>query len=43
MLLEAKKMGLISNVKSELDEFISSGFRCSAALYEEILILSHEK
>ena len=43
MLLEAKKKGLISSVKSELDEFIASGFRCSAALYEEILILSHEK
>jgi len=43
MLLEAKKMGLISSVKSELNEFIASGFRCSAALYEEILMLSHEK
>jgi len=43
MLLEAKKIGLISSVKSELDEFIASGFRCSTALYEEILILSHEK
>jgi len=42
MLLEAKKMGLISSVKPELDELISSGFRCFAALYEEILTLSHE-
>ena len=42
MLLEAKKIGLILNVKSELDEFIASGFRCSAALYEKILVLSHE-
>lgn len=42
MLLEAKKIGLISSVKSELDELIASGFRCSAALYEEILMLSHE-
>lgn len=42
MLLEAKKMKLISSVKSELDEFIVSGFRCSSALYEEILMLSHE-
>jgi predicted nucleic acid-binding protein len=42
MLLEAKKTGLISSVKSELDELIASGFRCSAALYEEVLMLSHE-
>lgn len=42
MLLEARKMGLISSVKSELDEFIASGFRCSVALYEEILKLSHK-
>lgn len=41
-LLSAKKMGLISSVKSELDELITSGFRCSATLYEEILMLSHE-
>lgn len=42
MLLEAKKIGMISNVKSELDELLASGFRCSAALYEKILILSNE-
>ena len=42
MLLEAKKMGLILSVKSELDELIASGFRCSTALYEKILALSHE-
>lgn len=42
MLLEAKKIGLIPSVKPELDELISSGFRCSVALYEEILTLSHE-
>lgn len=42
MLLEAKKLGLILSVKSELSELIASGFRCSAALHEKILILSHE-
>ena len=42
MLLEAEKLGLILSVKSELDELIASGFRCSAALYEKILLLSHE-
>jgi predicted nucleic acid-binding protein len=42
MLLEAKKMGLIPSVKPELDELVASGFRCSAALYEEILMLSRE-
>ncbi len=42
MLLEAKKLGLILSVKSELSDLIASGFRCSAALYEKILILSHE-
>jgi len=42
MLLEAKKAGLISKVKTELDELISCGFRCSAELYEKILVLAHE-
>jgi uncharacterized protein len=42
MLLEAKKIGLISSVKSELDELIASGFRCSTELYEYVLMLSHE-
>jgi predicted nucleic acid-binding protein len=42
MLLEAKKMGLILSVKPELDEIMASGFRCSAALYEKILMLSRE-
>ena len=42
MLLEAKKVGLVSKVKTELDELISCGFRCSAELYEKILVLAHE-
>jgi len=42
MLLEAKKIGLISNVKTELDQLISCGFRCSTELYEKILVLSCE-
>ena len=42
MLLEAKKLGTISSVKSELDELLISGFRCSTALYEKILLLSNE-
>jgi len=42
MLLEAKKSGLISNVKTELDELIACGFRCSNGLYEKILELSCE-
>jgi len=42
MLLEAKKIGLISNVKTELDELIACGFRCSAELYEKVLVLSRK-
>jgi len=42
MLLEAKKIGLILNVKTELDEFIACGFRCSTELYEKIIMLSYE-
>lgn len=42
MLLEAKKLGLILNVKPELDEFMATGFRCSDALYQKILMLTRE-
>ncbi len=42
MLLEAKKLSLVSSVKSELNEPIATGFRCSNALHEKILTISHE-
>ncbi|RLE40012.1 DUF3368 domain-containing protein [Candidatus Woesearchaeota archaeon] len=42
MLLEAKEKGLIPSIRAELDELIASGFRCSRALYQEILALSDE-
>ena len=42
MLLEAKERGYISSVKTELDDLIDSGFRCSDALYNKILALSSE-
>jgi len=42
MILEAKKLGLILNVKPELDELMTAGFRCSDALYRKILMLARE-
>ena len=42
MLLEAKEQRLISSVKTELDELIASGFRCSESLYRKVLAVSEE-
>ena len=42
MLLEAKQKGFITNVKEELDNFLSNGFRLSEKLYEEVLLLANE-
>lgn len=42
MLLDAKDRGLISSVKTELNELIASGFRCSDGLYKRILKASKE-
>jgi predicted nucleic acid-binding protein len=41
-LIEAKERDLIVSVRTELDELMASGFRCSDALYRKALALSRE-